>query len=216
MLHALYTRSSAATHLSVTVRLILSIQHRHKIGIFNQEVHVCELAPWSLNQHHWCQLTDRDLMRSSITLLVILVNLDRGCHLSDKPACRSVTGAESSQVQGGVSWCRWKYHTTKAIMHNKKKKNQTTMNILEFIKQDDKFPLATFSSFIRYSKYTTSDTLTVANYSSSSGPGAAINSLLSTLTWQPNSALTRTAGDGPGTHWELQLCLSWWGKPCCL
>lgn len=85
------------------------------------------------------------------------------------------------------------------------------MNILSFIKQGDKFPLANFSSFIRYStlKYTTSDTLTVANYySSSSGARAAINPLSLTLTWQPNSALTRSAGNGAGTHWERQLCLS--------
>lgn len=178
---------------------------------------MCELAPWSLNQHHWCQLTDRDLMRSSITFLVILVNLDRGCHLSDKPACRSVTGAESSQVQGGVSWCRWKYHTTKAIMHKKKKTSNNNEHSLIY-ETRWQIPLGNFSSFIRYStlKYTTSDTLTVANYSSSSGPRAAINSLLLTLIWQPNSALTRTAGNGPGTHWELQLCLSWRGKPCCL
>lgn len=214
MLRALYTRSSAATHLSVTVRLILSIEHRHKIGIFNQEVHVCELAPWSLNQHHWCRLTDRDPMRSSITLLVILVNLDRGCHLSDKPACRSVTGAESSQVQGGVSWCRWKYHTTKTIMHKKKIKQLWTF--LNLLNKMTNFPWQFFSVSLDIQSTQLLTHWRFANYSSSSGPRAAINSLLLTLTWQPNSALTRTAGNGPGTRWELQLCLSWRGKPCCL
>lgn len=122
MLQALYTRSNTAANIS---QCPSNSPHRnyHKIRIFKQKVHVCELAPKRLNRHQGCQLTDTDLMRSSITLSVILVNLNRGCHLSDKPACRSVTGAESSQVKGTVLLCRYKYHTTKTNMHLKKSNN---------------------------------------------------------------------------------------------
>lgn len=49
-------------------------------------------------------VTDTGLIRSSITLLVILLNLDRGHSLSDKPACRSVTEQNFSQVNKNVSY----------------------------------------------------------------------------------------------------------------
>lgn len=39
--------------------------------------------------------TDTSPIRSCITFLVILVNLDRGCNLGDKAACRSVSEAET-------------------------------------------------------------------------------------------------------------------------
>lgn len=122
-----FTQEATQQWIYQSVSVQLSRRNQHKIRHFSQKLHVCELAPKSLNRHQWCQLTDTDLMRSSITLLVILVNLDKGCHLSDKPACRSVTRAESSQVKGTVSLCRYKYHTTKANTHLK---NLTTTNIL--------------------------------------------------------------------------------------
>lgn len=63
----------------------------------------CTCVKELLNWHEWSQRTDMDLMRSSIRLSLILLNLDTGCHLSDKPACKSVTGAKSSQVNWEVS-----------------------------------------------------------------------------------------------------------------
>lgn len=47
--------------------------------------------------------TDTGLIRSSITLWVILANLDRGRSLSDKAGCRSVTEHRLSQVNRNVS-----------------------------------------------------------------------------------------------------------------